>query len=102
MADTLFAVNSLISGGAVFLISFFIPEVKGYNEKKNQKKFIELFKDKKLIFIYFYVFILSSTNAFFQSFQAIYCKEIGIDFIFGPGTSTSEIVGVVKTMVGEK
>lgn len=61
-----------------FLISFKIPTVKGHKKSKDMKKFSELFKDRKLVKIYFYVFILSSTNAFFQSFHGVYSKEIGI------------------------
>lgn len=61
-----------------FIISFKIPIVKGHKKSKDSKKFIELFKDKKLVKIYIYVFLLSSTNAFFQSFHGIYSRELGI------------------------
>jgi len=61
-----------------FIISFYIPNVKGFKHGEEQKSFFELFKDKRLIKIYFYTFVLSSTTAFFQSFHAIYSKNVGI------------------------
>ncbi len=61
-----------------YVISFFIPAVRGYKYSENQAGFLELFKDKKLVLFYSYAFILSSTFGFFSSFHAIYSKEVGI------------------------
>jgi PPP family 3-phenylpropionic acid transporter len=63
---------------AAFLLSFFIPKVKGHQSGKSKVNLVELFRDKKLVFIYIYVFILSSTLGFFQSFHAVYSQSLGI------------------------
>lgn len=75
---------------ASFLLSFFIPWVKGHQSGENKVNLIELFKDRKLIYIYVYVFILSSTLGFFQSFHAIYSQSLGI---------STELIGI-GVMVG--
>lgn len=61
-----------------FGLSFLLPIVKGYKNSKNPIGFMELFKDKKLILLYSYIFILSCTFGFFISFHAVYSKQVGI------------------------
>ncbi|NLW55122.1 MAG: MFS transporter [Firmicutes bacterium] len=61
-----------------FLVSFLIPPVKGYRKEEKPARLWEIFQDKKLTYIYVYVFILSCTNGFFSSFHAIYSQEVGI------------------------
>ncbi len=63
---------------SAFVISYFVPTVKTKKSHLSTAKFIELFKDKKFIFFLIYAFLLSITNAFFNSFQGIYSKEKGI------------------------
>jgi PPP family 3-phenylpropionic acid transporter len=71
-----------------YILSFFLPNVKGYKNTKNQRRFAELFKDKKLVLIYTYIFILSCTFGFFGSFHSIYSKQMGISIsVIGIGVS---------------
>lgn len=59
-------------------ISYHVPTVEKIKNEKVKSKFIELIHDKKFVFLLFYAFILSITNAFFNSFQGIYSRENGI------------------------
>ncbi|MBN2837709.1 MAG: MFS transporter, partial [Fusobacteriaceae bacterium] len=59
-------------------ISYHVPTVEKIKSGKVKSKFIELIHDKKFVFLLFYAFILSITNAFFNSFQGIYSRENGI------------------------
>ena len=63
---------------SAFVISYFVPTVKTKKSHLSTAKFTELFKDKKFVFFLIYAFLLSITNAFFNSFQGIYSKEKGI------------------------
>lgn len=63
---------------SAFVISYFVPTVKTKKSHLSTAKFTELFKDKKFVFFLVYAFLLSITNAFFNSFQGIYSKEKGI------------------------
>ncbi len=65
-----------------FIVSFMIPEVKGHSIGHNDVGFHELFKDKRLTYIYIYVFLLSCTLGYFYSFHAIYSKSLGISTQF--------------------
>lgn len=70
--------------------SYFIPPVSGYKFSEIKVSFKELFRDKKLNLLYFYIFILSCTQGFFYSFNAIYSKQVGI---------TTDIIGI-GVMIG--
>lgn len=61
-----------------FFISFLVPHVKGHNTKENPVGFMELFKDRKLVYLYIYVFLLSTSAGFFMAFHAVYSNSLGI------------------------
>lgn len=61
-----------------FLLSLMIPKVKGHQNKTSKVKIKEIFKDKKLVNIYIYTFILQVFLGFFYGFHAIYSKDMGI------------------------
>lgn len=61
-----------------FVISFFIPPVRNVRKRFEKSSFTELLKDKSLLVIYIYVFVLSSTFGFLMSFHAIYSRQLGI------------------------
>lgn len=61
-----------------FFVSLWIPPVRGYKKEENLARLWDIFKDKKLVYIYLYVFLLSCTTGFFYSFHAIYSEEVGI------------------------
>jgi PPP family 3-phenylpropionic acid transporter len=55
-----------------------VPPVAGHPKTAAQARFLDLFRDRKLVYIYIYVFLLSCTLGFFNAFNAIYCKRLGI------------------------
>jgi len=81
LAASIFLVFPLFSGlrtlaaGAIFAI----PKVEGHAHNKPQAaRFMELFKDKKLLVLYAYALMLSITWNFFGSFWPVYAKETGV------------------------
>ncbi len=87
--DRIFLVFSIMTFGAL-LLAIFIPPVKGHQNKKKRVNPIQIFKDKKLTYIYIYSFIVETTLGFFYAFHAVYSKEVGI---------STELIGV-GIMVG--
>lgn len=76
------------SGG---IVSFFLPVVEGHPREKGQRdSFLDLFQDKRLVAIYAYIFVLSSTMGFFSNFHSIYSRAQGISL---------ELIGV-GVMIG--
>jgi len=61
-----------------FLFSRSIPSVEGHQKGNEKVKFTELFKNRKLIFLYIFIFLIGSTLGFFFAFHAIYSQEQGI------------------------
>jgi PPP family 3-phenylpropionic acid transporter len=56
----------------------FIPKVKGHQREGKKVKLIELFKNRKLVIIYIFSFLMQASLGFFFSFHAIYSSEQGI------------------------
>ncbi|MDC3416996.1 MFS transporter [Aquibacillus salsiterrae] len=91
-----FAVMSVIAGSlieysidAIFIlysslmfialiVSFWIPNIKGYQQDRQKVKFWQVLKSRSLRRIYLYTLILSTGFGFFISFHALYSVEQGI------------------------
>ncbi|WP_248928438.1 MFS transporter [Paenibacillus hamazuiensis] len=61
-----------------FVISFLLPKVEGHQSGKAKVNPVEMFKDRPLVILYVYAFILSTTLGFFFSFHAIYSQQQGV------------------------
>jgi PPP family 3-phenylpropionic acid transporter len=71
----LFCVMRLLS----FAMALQIPPVKGVPKAHNEKDSIfEIFKDRKLVVMYIYLFCITAANALFHSFHVIYSEQKGI------------------------
>jgi MFS transporter, PPP family, 3-phenylpropionic acid transporter len=55
-----------------------IPTVGGHQKGTTNVRLVELFKNKRLLYIYLFTFTISCTLGFFFSFHAIYSKAQGI------------------------
>ena len=63
---------------SAFLLSFRIPAVEGYQDRRHPVRFWELFSSPQLCVIYTYTFLLSCSLGFFFSFHSIYSLEQGV------------------------
>ena len=61
-----------------FAFSMSVPRVEGHQRGRNRVRLIEIFKNRKLVYIYAYAFVIESTLGFFFAFNAIYSKQVGI------------------------
>lgn len=75
--NRIFPVFSVLMLSALML-SFLIPPVEGHQQGRKKVQLFEIFKNKKLVSIYMYTFIVQVTMGFFYSFHAIYSKQQGI------------------------
>ncbi len=73
----IFPLFFLFRVGAFFNV-YFVPPVAGQARTKSTARLRTLFQDTKLVVFYCYIFLLSSTFGFFNSFHAIYSKQMGI------------------------
>jgi PPP family 3-phenylpropionic acid transporter len=74
--DYMFPVFSVMMFLA-FAFACGIPRVEGHQQKK-KVELKELFKNKPLVLIYIYTFIIESTLGFFFTFHAVYSQDQGI------------------------
>jgi PPP family 3-phenylpropionic acid transporter len=80
----LFSVIMFIS----FLLALFYPKIEGHQSKGRKVNLLVLFKDKRLVLIYSYAFLISITFGFFDAFQSYYSQDIGISVaVIGLGVS---------------
>ncbi|UUZ94769.1 MFS transporter [Paenibacillus sp. P25] len=75
--DSIFLVTSMIMLGC-FALSFGIPQVEGHQSGKKKVRITEIFKNRRLVVLYVYTLVMSTTLGFIWAFQAIYSKEQGI------------------------
>lgn len=68
-----------------FILFQTLPKVAGHQREGRQVRFMELLKNKRLVLIYLYAFILATTLGFYMTFHAIYSEEQGI---------SSNIIGI--------
>lgn len=69
----LFSVVTFIA----LLFAYGIPTVEGH-QRKSKVKLKELFRNKPLVIIYIYTFIICTTSGFFYTFHAIYSQQQGV------------------------
>lgn len=73
----IFPVFSVIMFLALVL-SFFIAPVEGHQRNKQKVQPWVMFKNRELVYIYVFTFIVEASMGFFYSFHAIYSKSQGI------------------------
>jgi PPP family 3-phenylpropionic acid transporter len=73
----MFAVYSVLMLAA-FFTGFAIPKVRGHQSGKKKTNLFVIFKDKKIVCLYIYIFIMECTMWFFYTFHSVYSKELGI------------------------
>lgn len=73
----MFVVYSVLMFTA-FFTSFAIPQVKGHQSDKKKVNLFMIFKDKKIVYLYLYIFIIECTMWFFYTFHSVYSKQLGI------------------------
>ncbi len=73
----IFSITSLLLFFA-FLLSYSIPPVAGHQSGQRKVRFIDLFRNKRLVYIYIYAFLIECTLGFFFAFHAVYSGQLGI------------------------
>ncbi|WP_164821474.1 MFS transporter [Paenibacillus koleovorans] len=60
------------------ILNVTVPKVKGHQHGGKKLNLKEVFKNKRLIYIFIYAMFIQATISFYFSFQAIYSTEVGI------------------------
>jgi PPP family 3-phenylpropionic acid transporter len=63
---------------AAFFTGFAVPKVKGHQSGKKKVNLFVIFKDKKIVYLYIYIFIIECTMWYFYTFHSVYSKQLGI------------------------
>jgi PPP family 3-phenylpropionic acid transporter len=75
--EIMFPIFSVFMLGA-WMLAWFIPKVEGHQRGKPRVNPLVMLRNRNLVIIYLYSFIISSTLGYFYAFQTIFSFEQGI------------------------